>query len=107
MIELQPTDVCRLVADILRSHILDEPDLCAHVRPFMRSVSAVGLQKDAVAAELVETYRAARQAVDRLTKERERGLRAPSPCWPSEEAESLDHPESLVALYPPSIGRRR
>jgi hypothetical protein len=106
MNDIAPIDVRRLVADVLRSHILDEPDLCHHVRPFMRSVGALGLRRNVVAPALLETYRAARQAVDRLSAERSMGLRPPAPIWPQDEEEALDDPETLIALYPPSPSRR-
>ncbi len=69
--EARPIDletVATLVADIVLTGAIDDPDFRSAVRPFMAALRANGFpwQDDRVPAAVVETFRSAREAVRRL-----------------------------------------
>ena len=99
-----PEHVLQLVREVLRSGIIDEPDLCREVLPFMAAVKASGLSSETASAAIIETYRIARRAVDRLAAERAKGLRAPAASWSGTDAEMLDDSEMLRAMFPGAQG---
>jgi hypothetical protein len=100
MDDIQLDDVRQLVADILRAQVIDEDDLRRECQPFMRAVIEDGLGWSVPPPAIIETYRAARRAVDRLASDRSRCLRAPAKAWPLAEFEALDDSEVLRALFP-------